>query len=363
MSGENINRRNFLKYFSVGLGLVILGGAAYYLSQGIIGGKEEKKGIRAYFVPSTSVDEPWVGVVHRALLKARDEYGIEYSYTEHLAGGYQQVPAAIEEAIANGYNLIFADVFGCEEEARNIAKDHKDIYFVYGSGLSPMDPNVSVFDNWIHEPAYLCGYIAGALTESGKLGVVAAMEIEEVNRLVNAFKIGAAKYGEKYDKDIQVGIRYINSWFDPPKAADRTEELISLGADVIYAERYGVFSVAKSYKIPVFGNLLDQWKESPEIVVTGPEWDMWPTVSYVIDMIKKGAWVAQDLKDWSMMAKGGAKLAGWPELHDWRNRLYKHIVEKLEETKVLDEVGKMIDEILNGTLRVPIVEGPATTDF
>lgn len=363
MSGENINRRNFLKYFSVGLGLVILGGAAYYgynlLSKESEEGGGEKKEIRIYFVPSTSVDEPWVGVVHNALLKAEKTFNVEYDYTEHLSGGYQQVPAAIEEAVANGYNLIFADVFGCEQEVRNIAKDHPDVYFVYGSGLGPMDPNVSVFDNWIHEPAFLSGYIAGALSESKKLGVVAAMEIEEVNRLVNAFKLGA----KKYDENIQVGIRYINSWFDPPTAADKTEELINLGVDAIYAERYGVFSVAKNYKVPVFGNLLDQWEEAPEIVVTGPEWDMWPTVKYVVEMILKDSWEAQNLREWSMMAKGGAKLAGWPDLHNWRDRLFDEIVEKLESTKVLDKVSQMIDDIINGVLVVPIVETPASSDF
>jgi len=360
VSGENINRRNFLKYFSAGLGLLIIGGAAYYfgkISGG--GGGQPKKEIRIYFVPSTSIDEPWVGVVHNALLKAKEVYGVKYSYTEHLSGGYQQVPAAIEEAIANGYNLIFADVFGCEQEVRNIAKNHKDIYFVYGSGLGPMDPNVSVFDNWIHEPAYLSGYIAGALTESKKLGVVAAMEIEEVNRLVNAFKLGAKAYNSK----IQVGIRYINSWFDPPTAADKTEELINLGADVIYAERYGVFEVAKQYMIPVFGNLLDQWRDAPEVVVTGPEWDMWPTVSHVIESIKKDAWTAENLREWSMMAKGGAKLAGWPDLHNWKTRLYPRIVKKIESTNILSKVDKLISNIINGVFVVPIVETPAETDF
>jgi len=361
MSGENINRRNFLKYFSTGLGLIILGGAVYYAweQMGRPSGGVQSKNLRIYFVPSTSVDEPWVGVVHNALLKAKEVYGVDYNYTEHLSGGYQQVPAAIEEAVANGYNVVFADVFGCEQEARNIAKEHEDIYFVYGSGLGPMDPNVSVFDNWIHEPAYLSGYIAGALSESKKIGVVAAMEIEEVNRLVNAFKLGA----KKYDDEIEVGIRYINSWFDPPTAADKAEELINLGVDSIYAERYGVFSVADDYKIPVFGNLLDQWKEAPKVLITGPEWDMWPTVNYVIETIQKDSWAAQNLREWSMMAKGGARLAGWPDLHDWKNRLYPEIVNKLESTGILEKVSKMINDIIDGVLVIPIVETPAESDF
>jgi hypothetical protein len=90
---------------------------------------------------------------------------------------------------------------------------------------------------------------------------------------------------------------------------------------------------------------------------------MWPTVNYVIEMIQKNSWAAQNLREWSMMAKGGAKLAGWPDLHDWKNRLYPEIADKLESTGVLEKVSKMIDDIINGVLVVPIVETPAESDF
>ena len=33
------------------------------------------------------------------------------------------------------------------------------------------EPNYSVFDNWIHEPSYLCGVIAGRMTKSNTLGI------------------------------------------------------------------------------------------------------------------------------------------------------------------------------------------------
>ena len=46
---------------------------------------------------------------------------------------------------------------------------------------------MSVFDNWLQDPAYLAGMLAGGLTESDTIGVVGAMPIPEVNRIVNAF--------------------------------------------------------------------------------------------------------------------------------------------------------------------------------
>ena len=52
------------------------------------------------------------------------------------------------------------------------------------------DENFSVFDNWIHEPAYLAGMLAGGLTKTGIIGVVGGVPVPEVNRITNAFIAG-----------------------------------------------------------------------------------------------------------------------------------------------------------------------------
>jgi len=48
-----------------------------------------------------------------------------------------------------------------------------------------------VFDNYIQEPAYLSGMVAGGMTKSNKIGMVGGFPIPEVNRLMNAFMAGA----------------------------------------------------------------------------------------------------------------------------------------------------------------------------
>ena len=89
-----------------------------------------------------------------------------------------------------GYELVLGDAFAAERESRRTAKEFPKIAFLFGSGAGPAEPNFGVFDNWIHEPAYLSGLIAGKMSKSGTIGAVAAMGIPEVNRLVNAFFIG-----------------------------------------------------------------------------------------------------------------------------------------------------------------------------
>src|SRR5207244_900609 len=78
-----------------------------------------------------------------------------------------------------------------EQASRRVAKAYPKVAFVMGSGEGPAEPNFGVFDDWIHEPGYLSGMIAGKLTKSNVIGVVAAMSIPEVNREINAFCAGA----------------------------------------------------------------------------------------------------------------------------------------------------------------------------
>ena len=143
----------------------------------------------------TPIEEPWVNQIHVALLQAKKELGIEYAWSESVtAADFARVLRGYAE---DGYDLIIGDSFGTERITRRVAKDYPKVAFTFGSGIGPAEPNFAVFDNWIHEPAYLAGMIAGKLTKSNTIGTVAAMAIPEVNRLSNAFCAGAKGVNDK----------------------------------------------------------------------------------------------------------------------------------------------------------------------
>ncbi len=176
--------------------------------------------------------------------------------------------------------------------------------------------------------------------------MVAAIPIGEVNRLVNAFKAGAKSVNE----NITLKVAYIGGWFDPPKAKEAALAQIEAGADLIYAERFGVFEACKENGVLAFGNMSDQNALAPDTVITGPIWDMYPTIKFAIGMVKKDAWVAMDLKDWSMMAKGGSRLAPF---HDFEEKLSKDVIELVRDLE---------QKIINGTFRVPVDESETISD-
>ncbi len=289
---------------------------------------------------ATPIEEPWDGVIHSALLKLKDEGKIDYEYTENIGYSGDMERILQETADQKKPDIIIGDAFGNEEAVRRVAAQYPKIAFAFGSGLGPSEPNLSVFDNWIHEPAYLCGMLAGGLTKTNTVGIVGAMPVPEVNRLVNAFIAGAREVNPK----VVVKVSFINSWFDPAAAKEAAQALIDGGADVLYAERFGVIEAAKEKNLWAFGNMSDQNSLAPALVVSSPVWNMTPTVEYLVKAVESGAYTAQDLKDFSMMAKGGASLAPF---HNTESKIPADLLQKVKDKE---------DAIRKGLFRVDIDE-------
>jgi basic membrane protein A and related proteins len=289
---------------------------------------------------ATAIEEPWDGVIHEALKKAQEEGKITYEYTDDI--GYSGDMERILREVADSKKpaAIFGDAFGNEEAVRRVAMEYPEIAFVFGSGFGPTEPNVAVFDNWIHEPAYLCGLMAGGLTETGIVGVVGGMPVPEVNRITNAFIEGV----KEVNPDARVLVTFINSWFDPAAAKEAALAQIDNGADVLFAERFGVIEAAVENGLYAFGNMSDQYELGPDHVVNSPVWNMTPTVEYIINQVKGGTFTAQDLKDFSMVGKGGAYLAPF------------HGMDAKLPADVLALVKQREQEIKDGLYRVNIDE-------
>lgn len=312
------------------------------------GGSQDQKGDGGFKMAAifqTSIEEPWDGAIHTACEQVAKELGITYEFAEGVqAADFEKV---VREYAERGFNLIVGDAFlAGEEPSRRVAKDYPDVAFAFGSEHGPQDPNYSVFDNWIHEPAYLSGIIAGMMTKSNVLGVVAAIPIPEVNRLVNAFRTGA----QSVNPDVKVKLSFIGSWFDPPKAKEAAVAMIESGADYLYAERFGVFEAAKEAGVFAFGNMSDQNSLAPDVVVTSCIWDVYPLIKNSVEAVQAGTWKAANLKDWSMMAAGGAKLAPY---HGFESKLPQDVKDKVAEVQA---------KILDGSFTVPVDESEPVSD-
>ena len=141
-------------------------------------------------------------------------------------------------------------------------------------------------------------------------------------------------------------VTFISSWFDPAAAKDAALAQIDAGADVMFAERAGVIETAAEKGLLAFGNQMDQKAIAPDYVVTSNVWNMRPTVEYILKQVKAGAYTAQDLKDFSMFAKGGSSLA---EINTGvKGGIPEDLVKKAEDA---------LASIKSGVFRVDVIEG------
>ena len=255
------------------------------------------------------IQQKWDARLHLALDAAAKRGDIDYSFSEKVSNtDYVRV---LREYCDKGVQLIVGEAFGISKEARKVADDYPEIAFLMGDPFKPHGSNFSVFDNYIHEPCYLMGIIAGHMTKAKKIGMVGGYPIGEVNRLFHAFMNGA----RSIKPEIEFKVTFIGSWYDPPKAKEAAIAQIEAGVDIMYAERAGVVDACREKGILAFGNVNDMNKEEngTDVVVTSALWHMESAIDHAIERVKAGTFSAEEYHHWTMMAKGGASLAPYYE--------------------------------------------------
>ncbi|MEI4473761.1 BMP family protein [Frigidibacter sp. MR17.24] len=255
-----------------------------------------------YTVP---VEQQWVSRIHLAAVAAQEAGEIEYTYTENVSN--TDYPRVMREYAEGGTQLILGEVFGVEQEAREVAMDYPDTAFLVGSSFKPDGSleNFGVFDNYIQDASYLTGIVAGAMSKTGNIGMVGGFPIPEVNRLMHAFMAGV----KETRPDATFQISFIGSWFDPPKAKETAIAMVEGGADVLYAERFGVSDAAMEKGVLAIGNVIDTQADYPQTVVASALWDFGPTLAAALAKVKAGDFASDDYGIYSFMKEGGASLA------------------------------------------------------
>jgi basic membrane lipoprotein Med (substrate-binding protein (PBP1-ABC) superfamily) len=292
---------------------------AFVLAAAPVGALAQTK-LKVAAIYTVPVEQQWVSRIDKALKAAVARGDIEYVFSENVSNAdYERVMRQYAEG---GHTLVVGESFAVEAAARKVAKDYPKVSFLMGSSGKPQAPNFAVFDNYIQEPAYLSGMIAGGMSKSNKIGMVGGYPIPEVNRLMNAFMAGAKEVNPK----VEFMVTFINSWFDPPKAKEAAFAMIDKGADVMYAERFGVSDAAKERKVLAIGNVINTQDKYPETVVASALWNMEPTIDLAIKAVKAGKFAAEDYGKYSMMKFKGSELA---PLGTFESKIPKELVDKV----------------------------------
>ncbi len=293
------------------------------------------------------IQQKWDATLHKALLKLADAGEIEYVYSEKVSNtDYIRV---LREYSESGIKLIIGEAFGISRDVRKAADDYPEVAYLMGDSFGPYGKNMAVFDNYIQEPCYLMGMLAGGMTKTNKIGMVGGYPIGEVNRLFNAFMAGAKAVNPK----VEFKVSFIGSWYDPPKAKEFAFSQVEAGVDVLYAERGGVVDAAREKNIIAFGNVNDMNKEEngSGVVVASALWSMDPAIAHAVEQVKNGSFAAEDYREFTMMAKGGASLSPY---YEFENIIPEEIKKKVEE---------VASAIKNGSFKVEINDAEPKSTF
>lgn len=156
----------------------------------------------------------------------------------------------IRDMATQGNKLIFGTTFGYMEPMLKVSADFKDVKFEHATGYKQAE-NMRTYDSRTYEGAYMAGVIAGKMTKSNVLGVVASVPIPEVIRNINSFTLGAQSSNPK----IKTKVVWVNEWFNPPKETEAATSLINGGADVLFqnTDSPAVLKTAESKGKRAFG--------------------------------------------------------------------------------------------------------------
>lgn len=192
-------------------------------------------------------DKSFNATAWKGLTDAKKNEGIQAKYLESTnANDYQP---NINAFIQQGCDLIVTVGFLLADDTAAAAKQNPDQKFaivdydyVSKSGKEITYPNVKELTFSTNQAAFLAGYIAAAMSKSGKVGTFGGINIPPVTDYMVGFQGGINYYNAKNKSDVKLlgwdtksgnGL-FTGDFEDQDKGRRVTETLLQDGADIIF---------------------------------------------------------------------------------------------------------------------------------
>ena len=143
-----------------------------------------------------------------------------------------------------------------------------DTKFIFiDNGLDGVGDNLMSITYAQNEGSFLVGYIAGKLTQTGKIGAVGGEDSETINDFIVGYQAGA----EYAREDCTVQVQYAGTYDDPAKGKELALALYDAGCDIVFqvASRTGegVFEAAAERGLYAIGVDSDQKYINPDVII------------------------------------------------------------------------------------------------
>ena len=215
-------------------------------------------------------DHSWNESHYEALQKAEKDLNLEIAYYENVPAD-SMAQGIMEEAVKNGAGIVIANSYGFGDVELMVARNHPEVKFFHATGLQSAT-NFTSFFGRVYQLRYLSGIVAGMKTKTNEIGYVAAYNIPEVNRGINAFTLGVHKVNPK----AKVYVGWTRSWTDESLAADAARDLFqkhNLDVFTAHVDALTPFEVADERGAWIIGYNRDNAKRFPKHYLTALVWN------------------------------------------------------------------------------------------
>jgi len=166
---------------------------------------------------------------YEGMTRAVEEFSLDSAFIEtQQPTDYEK---NVQQFVDEGFDQIVTVGFMMGETTQKVAEATPDINFcIVDFAYDPVIPNVMGLVFREDQSGFLAGALAGLMSESKTVGIVAGMEIPPVKKFRNGYENGV-KYVCPDCNTIGV---YIDSFTDPARGKAAAESQIAEGADVIF---------------------------------------------------------------------------------------------------------------------------------
>eukprot|EP01133_Synstelium_polycarpum_P007766 gene7766-9110_t len=170
----------------------------------------------------------------------------------------QQTLDAMEQLVAEGYNLIIGSSFEHTKGSLIMAEKYPEIIFLVRDVGDPKFPNTAMITFNFGVPQYLFGYLSAFVSKTRSVGIVIPGPPAMSYATANAFFVGVQDAVRVHGlTPVQVHSIETGSWYDPDLEIGATKSLIDKGVDVFSMSQddLSVHETALTYgvNVTVFG--------------------------------------------------------------------------------------------------------------
>ena len=164
------------------------------------------------------------------------------------------------------YDLIVAGGFDAIEAMGKVAKEFPEQKYLFVDGEVPDCENVTSVTYRDNEKAYCLGIVAAMETETNKLGIITALDIDSLRVFSSGFIAGA----QSVNPDIEISVKVVGGFADTTTAKELAIALKDEGCDILYVmaggSGLGAFAAAEEQgDLKIFGVDTNQCLIGPDV--------------------------------------------------------------------------------------------------